>query len=335
MKNLSPIDKVLYFINSILATLLLLSYVLHFISPATIPFVAIISLFVPFLMIINLLFAIYWLIKMKKQFLLSVTVFIIGVFFSSPFFKISSNNSSFNNDLKVMSYNVKSFDLFHKKKGSKEQDGYEFIALKDPDVISIQEYYLTNKNKFSFPYKYVKLRPKSKKYGMAIYSKYKIINSGSLDLKSTGNNIIFADILKEKDTIRIYNIHLESLRIKPNEENFGEENSEKLIERVSSSFKEQAEQTVQFLAHEQQWKGKKIVCGDFNNTSYSWVYNKIAKNKKDTYIESGKGFGKTYNYWFPMRIDFILTDKDAISNKFSTFSEKHSDHFAIMAKINW
>ncbi|AUC22939.1 endonuclease [Polaribacter sejongensis] len=335
MKNLSPIDKILFFLNSILATLLLLSYVLHFISPITIPFVAIISLFVPFLMIINLLFAIYWLIKLKKQFLLSVTVFIIGVFFSSPFFKISGNNSSLNSDLKVMSYNVKSFDLFHKKKDSIVQDGYEFITEKDPDIISIQEYYKSNKNNFSFPYKYVKLRPNSKKYGMAIYSKHKIINSGSLDLKSTGNNIIFADILKKKDTIRIYNIHLESLRIKPNEENFGEENSEKLIERVSNSFKEQAEQTVQFLAHEQQWKGKKIVCGDFNNTSYSWVYNQIAKGKKDTYIESGKGFGKTYNYWFPMRIDFILTDNNAISNKFTTYTEKYSDHFPVMAKINW
>ena len=82
-------------------------------------------------------------------------------------------------------------------------------------------------------------------------------------------------------------------------------------------------------------KGKKLFAGDFNNTSYSWVYNQIAKDKKDTYIESGKGFGKTYDYWFPMRIDFILTDQDAISNKFTTYSEKYSDHFPIMAKINW
>ncbi|PQJ73262.1 endonuclease/exonuclease/phosphatase family protein [Polaribacter butkevichii] len=335
MKNLSPIDKMLYIINSILAALLLLSYILQLISPATIPVFAVLSLFVPFLMIINLIFGVYWLIKLKKQFLLSISVLVIGYIFSTPFYKIYGNNSSFNNDLKVMSYNVKSFDLFHKKKESKTPDGYKFIASKAPDVLAVQEYYHSKKNKLNYPHKFIKYRPKSNKYGMAIYSKYKIINSGSLDLKSVGNNIIFADILKEKDTIRIYNVHLESLRIKPGEENFGQENSEKLIERISSSFKTQAEQTVQFLAHEKQWKGKKIVCGDFNNTSYSWVYHQISKNKKDAFIESGKGFGKSFNYWFPMRIDFILTDEDAIINKFSTFSEKYSDHFPVLAKINW
>ena len=94
-------------------------------------------------------------------------------------------------------------------------------------------------------------------------------------------------------------------------------------------------QTEVFLEHEKQWKGKKIVAGDFNNTSYSWVYNQISKDKKDAFIEAGKGFGKTFNYWFPMRIDFILTDENAIINKFNSFSEKNSDHFPIQAKINW
>ena len=199
----------------------------------------------------------------------------------------------------------------------------------------LQEYYQLKKNKLPYPYRYIKLRSKRSKYGMAIYSKYKIINSGSLDLKSTGNNIIFADILKEKDTIRIYNAHFESLKIKPNEENFGEENSEKLIGRVAQAFKRQASQTALFLNHEKQWKGKKIICGDFNNTAYSWMYHEISKNKKDAFIVAGEGFGKSYNYWFPLRIDFILTDEAAIINQFKTFTEIYSDHFPIRANINW
>lgn len=233
-----------------------------------------------------------------------------------------------------MSYNVKNFDLFNTKNVLNE-DGFSFIKGKDPDILAVQEYYQSEKNKISYPYKYIKIHPKSKKYGMAIYSKFKIINTGSLNLKSNGNNIIYADIIKQQDTIRIYNLHLESLRIKPNEENFGEENSEKLLKRLRSAFKKQAEQTEQFLAHEQQWKGKKIICGDFNNTAYSWVYNKISNNKKDAFVEAGKGFAKTYNYWFPMRIDFILTDEKAIINKFSAFSSTYSDHFPVFAKINW
>ncbi|QTE23473.1 endonuclease/exonuclease/phosphatase family protein [Polaribacter cellanae] len=335
MKNLSFLDKIFYLLNSLLATLLLLSYLLPFISPSTIPFFAVLSLFVPVLIIINLVFFIYWLIKLKKQAFLSVFVLIIGWFFSSPFYKISSRNSYLNSDLKVMSYNVKAFDLFTNKKDSTSNTGYDFITDKNPDILAIQEYYQSTKIHLSYPYKFIKRKNDKGKFGMAIYSKYKIINSGSLDFKGTSNNIIYVDVVKKKDTIRIYNLHLESLRIKPNEENFGEENSEKLLKRVTNSFEKQAEQTKLFLTHEQKWQGKKIICGDFNNTAYSWVYNQIAEHKKDAFIIAGQGLGKTFNYWFPMRIDFILTDENAIINQFKSFSEEYSDHFPIQAKVNW
>jgi endonuclease/exonuclease/phosphatase family metal-dependent hydrolase len=61
----------------------------------------------------------------------------------------------------------------------------------------------------------------------------------------------------------------------------------------------------------------------------------ISKNKKDAFIQAGIGFGKTFKYWFPLRIDFILTDENSNINQFLTFSEEYSDHFPIQAKINW
>ena len=80
---------------------------------------------------------------------------------------------------------------------------------------------------------------------------------------------------------------------------------------------------------------KKIILGDFNNTAYSWVYQKIKSGKKDAFIEAGNGFGKTFNYPFPMRIDFILTSTDIDINQFKTFNESFSDHFPIQANLNW
>ncbi|CAI8167916.1 MAG: Uncharacterised protein [Polaribacter sp. SA4-10] len=330
MKKLSFLDKVLYLINSLLAILLLFSYSLQYLSPKSFPVLAVLSLFVPVLIILNLIFLIYWVIKLKKQFLISFIFLTLGLFLSPPIFKISEKSSSLNDDLKVMSYNVKTFDLFNNKNN---KDGYDFIAEIDPDILIIQEFYQSSKIRLNFPYKYIK--KKNGEYGLAIYSKYKIINSGSLDLKNTSNNIIYCDILKEKDTIRIYNLHLESLRIKPNEENFGEKNSEKLLNRISASFKKQVYQTELFLEHEQNWNGKIIISGDFNNTAYSWVYKQILSNKKDAFISAGKGFGKTYNYFLPTRIDFIITNKNAIINTFKTYSVDYSDHYPIMSKISW
>jgi vancomycin resistance protein VanJ len=336
MKNLSFLDKLFYILNTIIAVLLLLSYLLPFVSPKTIPLFAVLSLLVPVLIVLNGLFVIYWMVKLKKQVLLSSIALTLGFFFSTPFYKVSEKTSALNTDIKVMSYNVKSFDWFQTKNEKNDlKSGFEFITQENPDLILIQEYYQSSKIQLDFPYKYIKKHNNSSNFGMAIYSKLKIINSGSLELKNTHNNIIFVDVLNQKDTIRVYNLHLESLKIKPNEENFGEENSEKLIKRIGTSFKKQADQTALFLEHQKNWKGKQIIGGDFNNTAYSWVYNQIAKDKKDAFIEAGKGFGKTYNYFFPTRIDFMLTDPTAIINRFTTSSVGYSDHYPILSKISW
>ena len=59
MKNLAFFDKILYLLNSLLATLLLLSFFVPYISPNTLPVFSILSVFVPFLVLINVAFVIY------------------------------------------------------------------------------------------------------------------------------------------------------------------------------------------------------------------------------------------------------------------------------------
>lgn len=336
MKKLSIFNKIVYILNSLIATVLLLSFLLPYISPKTIPVFAILSLFVPFLIIINLAFALYWLLQLKKQFLLSSIILAIGWLFSTPFYKMTENNSSLNDDVKVMSYNVRMFNHWRWIEDDNISKKIQaFITEQEPDIILFQEYYNLEKQQFNYPYKYIKTKNKQDKIGLAIYSKFPIINKGSLNLEHTSNNIIFADVIRKKDTIRVYNLHLQSLQLNTSKENFGQADSEKLVARLKERFKKQAEQTEIFLAHEKGFKGKKIVAGDFNNTCYSWVYNQISKDKKDAFIEAGIGFGKTFNYWFPMRIDFIFTDENAVINQFNSYSEKNSDHFPILTKINW
>lgn len=324
----------MYFVNSIFATVLLLSYFLPYVSPKTIPLFAVLSLTVPFLILINLAFVIYWLIKFKKHFILSGVVLGIGIFFSSPFYKISDKRNFLNDDVKIMSYNVRMFNLYNWIKDKTITNKIEnFIAEKEPDILAIQEYHHNPKRKLNYKYSY--FEPTSKNFGLAIFSKFPIINKGSLNFKNTSNNAIFIDVLRKKDTLRIYNLHLQSLKINPSKENFGEANSEKLLQRLENGFKKQVTQTNRFLKHEKQWKGKKIICGDFNNTAYSWVYKQIVQGKKDAFVEAGSGTGKSFNYLFPLRIDFILTDSSTEINNFKTFDKKYSDHFPILARINW
>ena len=337
MQKKSITHKLLLFINSVFAAILLLSYALPFISPKSIPLFAVFSVFIPFLVIVNTCFFVYWLSKLHKNLILSLLILSIGWFASSPLFKFSKKEVILNKDLKVMSFNVRLFNHYkHLDDVTTEQKIYEFINTEKPDIIALQEFYNSKLLAIKLPYKYIKTKTETNKFGLAIYSKYPIIKTGSLDFKNSANNTIYIDILKNKDTIRVYNVHLESLKINPKKENFGEKNSERLFKRLKNGFVKQVDQVELILQHEYTWKGKKIICGDFNNTAYSWAYNKLANHKKDAFLEAGFGLGKSFRYIYPMRIDFILTDKKATVNQYKTYNNiKLSDHYPIMSRLNW
>ena len=328
-------NKIIVLVNSILAILLLLSYLLPYISPETVPIFTIISLAVPVLLALNIFFIIYWIIKLKKYFTISLISIILGIGYISNIYKFSEKKIFLNDDLKVMSYNVRLFNHYNWSTDSTiVKKISSFISEKEPDVLSIQEYYDAESLQLKYPYQFIKTKSNFNKFGLAIFSKFKIINSGSLDLKESANNIIYTDILKDKDTIRVYNIHLESLKMNTSQENFGTKNSNKLLEQMEASFQKQAKQVELFLQHEKKWDGKKILCGDFNNTAFSWVYRELSNEKQDAFKEAGKGLGKTFNYWYPLRIDFILTDANFDINNFKTFDIPYSDHYPILARLN-
>tara|TARA_R110001583_G_scaffold5921_4_gene31215 strand:+ start:7457 stop:8488 length:1032 start_codon:yes stop_codon:yes gene_type:complete len=336
MQKLSILDKMLFVVNSLLATILLISFLSYYISPNTFSFISFLSLSIPFLIILNLLFLIYWVLKLKKQFLLSTIILLIGFQYITKFYGFSEKKILLTKDLKIMSYNVRMFNLYNWiDKKDIEQNIFTFIKDEAPDILCIQEFHPSKKLDIKYPYQYVKIKTNQNNFGHAIFSKYKIIKSGSLDFSNSTNNAIYADIVKDKDTIRIYNVHLESLKINPKEETLTQENSEKLRIRVENAFKKQTNQATLIVQHQEKTTYKSIICGDFNNNAFSWVYHQLKTNKNDAFEVAGKGFGKTFDNIFPFRIDFILTDKRLEVNNFKTFEVNYSDHFPIMARINF
>lgn len=336
MKKLSLLDKLLFIVNSLLATILLISFSSYYISPNSIPFIAVISLSVPIFILLNALFVLYWLIKFKRQFLISTLILLIGFQYLTSFYRFSEKKVLLTSDVKLMSYNVRMFNLYNWiEEENIDQKIYDFINTKDPDILCIQEFHTSKKVGFKFPYKYIKTNQSKNHFGQAIYSKYKILKSGSLNFSNTSNNAIFVDILKGKDTLRIYNVHLESLGIQPQEEELSKENSEKIRIRLERGFKIQANQASLILQHQKNIKHKSIICGDFNNTAFSWVYKQLKDGKNDAFEEAGKGFGKSYDLIFPLRIDFILPDEAIEIHNFKTYDVKYSDHYPIMARLQF
>jgi vancomycin resistance protein VanJ len=233
-------NKLIYWGNLLAAFLLLVSFILPYLPPKTFPTLSLLSLVVSLLIILNSAFAIYWAIQFRRRFFVSFTVLFISYFYFNVFYEVSSeaDESQYKNTLNVLSYNVRLFNAYEKNtKSDALQLISEILTKENPDVVCVQEYYKPNKVDFSaYPYQYIHFKSKKAKLGHAIFSKYPLINTGGFDFEDTYNNTLYADIVKGKDTIRIYSLHLQSLGIIPRVSFLQESDNEKLRKRISNAF---------------------------------------------------------------------------------------------------
>lgn len=337
MKELSKFNKIVFFFNAIASLLLLAASAVSYISSDRFSFLSFLSLAVPLLVGVNVLFLLYWVPKGKRQLWLSFFVLLFGYFTLGTFIKFKfTEETVLEEDLSVMSYNVRGFNKYEELESKTIfEDIMAFVNHEDPDIICFQESgYLRRKEFVNYPHQYVEYIHMQDKVILGIFSKYPIVNSGLINFEDSPNNAAFADVLYKKDTLRIYNVHLQSLGITPGRGVIGREPSDKLFKMLTKSFKKQQQQARQIEAHMNSTAHKKILCGDFNNTQFSNAYKTIKGDKQDTFIEKGIGYGRTLNFHgFPVRIDFIMADPSFVVNTHKNYDVLYSDHFPIMASF--
>lgn len=338
MKNLNVINKIIFLINSVVAVFLLLSYGLAYVPPTSYALISTLSLTVPLLIVLNILFAVYWLVKLKKQVILSLLVLVLGYNHVLSFYKFSSESTLKSEDtFSIMSYNVRLFNVYNwiddKTIPTKIQ---EFVLEESPNILCFQEYDSTTDLDFkSYPFKH-QTNPAKNKSELAILSAYKIVNSGYIDFPNSANSAIYTDVLIKSDTLRVYNVHLQSSGIDANMnvETLNSEQSNKLLKRLEITFKAQQFQAELVAAHVAKSPYKVLLCGDFNNTAFSYAYRILKGDLLDAFEISGTGFGRTFDYkYFPVRIDFILADKSFTTGTFQNYTVPYSDHFPILTEL--
>ena len=78
-----------------------------------------------------------------------------------------------------------------------------------------------------------------------------------------------------------------------------------------------------------------LISVDLNNTPYTYVYKKINKNFKDSFVEKGSGFGSTYGFGLiPIRIDYLFVSPSINVDYFKTHDINLSDHKPISVFLN-
>ena len=346
MKNLSWFNKIMFLLNVVLTVSTFIAYVLPFLAPKVFPILSVLTLFMPLFFILNGLFFIYWGIQFKKRMILSGLVLLMGITFINKFYKFSAKEyPETENDFTVMSYNVRLFNVFKwLDRDDVPANILAFINDKNPDILCIQEFSNSaNIDLKVYRHRYIFMDGKQIKTAQAIFSKFPIIDQGIIFFPNSNNIVVFADIKKGKDIIRVYNMHLQSIKISPDVNEINENidaidqgKSQKLFNRISKAFKKQQQQAEMIKEHKKDCPYPIIICGDLNNSAFSYVYRNIKGKLKDAFEEAGKGFGPTYKFrYYPARIDYILADDKMTVKKFESFPEfENSDHYPIMAKLS-
>lgn len=339
-------------INLIVVFALFTAYLAVYISPDKYWLPSLFGLAYPFILTVNIFFIGFWLLFKPRFLLLSLISIVIGWGFVSRYVQLNDEKID-NGDVKVMSYNVRYFvgdeNLTQKECAAKI---VTFLEEQNADIICLQEARLRKKSIFNLQntvkklgsinhYQYAR---SSTTYGSVTMTRYPIINMGEIRFDESRNITIFTDVIIKKDTVRIFNVHLQSYQIDPNKYSIidslgvNQEKDLKEVREMSYKFKKafqmRARQVSEIRKHIDESPFDVIICGDFNDTPVSFAYQKIRGDLTDAFVNSGKGLGRTYIGKLPsFRIDNILHGEIFESYNFQTYDFRLSDHLPISCEL--
>ncbi len=355
------IYKLLIVINFIAIIPLLISYLSAYVSPAKISTIALFGLGYPYFLVVNLVFILYWLYRKRWAFLFSLVALLIGWNFAGRIFQININNEQkiSGEEFSLFCYNVRYFDKYHWS--NHEETATKMVNLineKQADIVCLQEIASNSRlgmrqhpqmkkltgNKHVHV-DYARIRSVHKTNGIATLSRFPIVGKGVIQFDGSTNVAIYSDLKINTEIVRIYNLHLQSVKLDPREytllDSLTTGNQEKklqeaeyILAQLVEAYKVRAGQADLVASHIESSPYPVIVCGDFNDSPVSYAYQTISDNLIDAFIESGSGTSNTYNGKFPsFRIDFILHSDRIHSFDYNRKKVKLSDHYPIACKM--
>lgn len=354
--------------NVVVVAWLLLCLAASYTSPREVKYLALCSLTIPFALLFNAGFAVFWLFTTRRLF----SLFSIGALLAcyQLVLVVFGWNLVGRNDwkpaedrVKVMSWNVHGLGLFNKPLNKEDKKNIaRVIKDEDADILCLPEYSLMRDGSTE---KYTLQLAKENGYkaykfntdntygyhvilGTQLFSRYPLSNYTSYDL---GNMIylVQADVqLPRNKTMRMFFIHLYSFGLSDNDRNYIEQvrnnNTEiksdlgvsrTFIGKFNRSWAIRAGQADSIAAIVSKSPYPVLLCGDFNDLPGSYTYTKIRGNLNDAFCDKGVGIGRTYNQIFPtLRIDNILYDSRALEAlAYRSYYTHMSDHNPVIANF--
>jgi endonuclease/exonuclease/phosphatase family metal-dependent hydrolase len=316
----------------------------------------------PVTVIINLICTVFWLAVMPSRAMLPLAIILISFIFQPRTFAFGDsapNLDQAKNTFKVMSYNVSSFSNPTGKKVDKVQatDAMKaWIADEKVDILCFPEY---SNNDFSSRYNithYFKDRGFAYKrlfqtkrfreedyYGLALLSRHPIIASRDTMFEAR-NGLIQADIKINDDTVRVIAVHLYSMSLRlytlvgQKEVDGIKREGRNTLSLMKKGFENRSREMETIHSWVRASPYPVIVCGDFNETPYSYVYGRTRLLLRNAFEEKGRGFGFSYNRLpYFIRIDHQFYDQGRLElDAFRTRRDiGFSDHYPLIGTYSF
>jgi endonuclease/exonuclease/phosphatase family metal-dependent hydrolase len=222
----------------------------------------------------------------------------------------------------------------------------EFFNTTDPKHdFNTLDTILQFKIKYNYHVEYTATVKETEHWGIATFTTYPIVAKGRITFENKSNNIcIYTDVLIKKDTVRIYNMHLASVKFGQEDYTYLKKVGDKveedvtgmtnLVKKLRRAYLTRSDQAIAVKNHMKESPYPIILCGDFNDTPTSFTYGLLSEGLTDSFKKKGSGFGTTYNGNLPfLRIDYVMTDPGISILKHEVIHTDISDHYPLIVNV--
>lgn len=351
-------------INIIAAVLFLLACLAPYLNPVNWWLISILGLGFAVLFIIQVLFVLFWLVFYVRYALVSFICLLIGWKSISVLFALNApadfKKEKSANTMRVVHWNVARFVEWRRNdnEGSRKRlRMMKQIKAQNADVVCFVEFfdstnpeYYDNINylmkQLGYPYYTFSREEDGDRHyiGQAIFSKYPIIDSGKLFYPKPTMPLamVHADIAFNKDTVRVYTTHLQSIQFKKEDyetidnikktDDVELTSSKNIFSKLKYGFIYRTTQSEITKSELDKSPYPYIITGDFNDVPNSYTYFTISENLQDAFLKDGLGIGRTFSSISPtLRIDYMLASKDFEVQQFDRVVKDLSDHYMLVA----
>ncbi|WP_031527661.1 endonuclease/exonuclease/phosphatase family protein [Dyadobacter crusticola] len=311
----------------------------------------------PVVMIVHIVSVPVWFLFGSKKALLPLVTLAVGCIFLPRTFAFGNQADAGEDQkrsFKVLGYNAHVFMLNSNRRdpATKQQIASmkEWISGTNADILCMPEFYDEDVKLFRTTeyfrkqgYRYSVNFERSRKHkeaqylGLALFSKYPIISQHDTIFQAQ-NGMIRADIAIGRDTVRVVALHLYSMtlnlsRLAHQKQMDGVVKEGKFtFGKMKDGFKKRSKELAALQAWTLNSPYPVLICGDFNEIPYGYVYGELRRDFANAFEEKGTGFGFTFNHIpYFIRIDHQFYDSKKLDLlNFTTHRDvKYSDHYPI------